>query len=447
MKNAFGKLSAFAFALMILMLFFAPMRSGVEDTLKAGMDQVTLEPGQSLTVGYELYAETAQTVVYSSDNPDVATVDQTGRITAVLPGKTRVHMVAQGGARASTEVEVRGVAVQSFALNTNLLEIDKGNVSGLSCVFNAGASDALVTWSSENPSIATVDAAGRVKGISGGETRVTATTSSGFTASATVRVRVKGNAIRIAPEGLVVGVGASISLTTSYLPSDTTDTVVGWSSSRPDVLSVDEKGRIRALSPGTAEIAVTTVDGLIGYTQVTVESASKGFQLNPTSIVMERGSSAALSAWLIDDGGAHDANHHVEWSSSNPSVADVDDGTVTALQSGSARITAICDGFRASCTVRVETNVQNVNLNMTQMYLLKEQTGEPFQLKATVEPADADDTSVMFATDNPLVANVSADGLVTLTGGYGTAVITATAGCGAQASFIVSVVTQLPDAQ
>ena len=57
---------------------------------------------------------------------------------------------------------------------------------------------------------------------------------------------------------------------------------------------------------------------------------------------------------------------------------------------------------------------------------------------------DADDPTVTFTSDNPQVAEVSQNGLVTMTGGYGTAVITASARSGASASFTVNVVTVLP---
>ena len=60
---------------------------------------------------------------------------------------------------------------------------------------------------------------------------------------------------------------------------------------------------------------------------------------------------------------------------------------------------------------------------------------------------DADDPTVHFASDNEQVAQETRDGLVTMTGGYGTAVITASSDSGASASFVVNVVTQLPEAE
>lgn len=162
MGTAFGKLTMLAFVLVLGILLLGPMRAGMEDALLASVDSVSLNPGETLEVRYSLRSETAQTVVYTSDDETVATVDQQGMITALEPGQTWIRLKAQGGSSDAVEVKVAGVPVTSIALNTKLLEMDKGDVSGLSCTFNAGASDQRVEWLSANPDIVTVDAAGRV---------------------------------------------------------------------------------------------------------------------------------------------------------------------------------------------------------------------------------------------------------------------------------------------
>lgn len=449
MRTTFGKLTALAFAVLAGILLLAPMRAGLEDALTLSADAVELNPGQTWTLSYELRAETAQTVAYSSDDPSVAAIDQLGVITAVAPGQTRVRARAQGGAEAQVRVTVSGVPVTSFALNVRELELEKGEVSGLTCVFNAGATDTRVEWLSADPAVVTVDGAGRVTAVGAGETYVVATTPNGLSAAAEVRVRVPGTAVRIAPGELTLGVGATLSLQASFLPDDATDRVVQWSSSQPQVLSVDDSGAIRAVSVGAATITARTDGGLTATSTVTVEPAASDFQINPTDLTLERGAEHALEAWFIGEDGEPDAgvDHHVEWTSSNPDVVQVEDGVITALRSGTSIVTAAADGFRSACTVRVQTTVQSVTLNMTELYLLREQTGAPFQLTATLDPADADDLTLTYATDNPLVAGVTDDGLVTLTGGYGSANITVTAASGAQAAFTVHVVTELPQAQ
>ena len=446
MRTAFGKLTTLAFVLLLSILLLAPMRAGIEDALIVSADSVSLNPGESAEVSYLLRSETAQTVAYSTEDASVAVVDQQGKITGVEPGRTKVRIKAQGGVSATVDVEVLGVPVTSFALNTKLLEMDKGDISGLSCVFNAGVSDQRVEWMSADPKVVTVDAAGRVTAVGGGETYVIATTPSGLSAAATVRVRVRGTAVQVVPGDLTLGVGAAVQMSVHYLPEDTTDAIIGWKSSQPSVLTVGADGLVRAVSVGTASITVTTAAGLQGTTEITVESAARDFQINPTNLTMERGDTQTLEAWFIGADGQRDdtVDHHIEWASSDSSVASVENGVVTAKSSGRAIITAAADGFSTSCSVRVQTTVRTISLNMDELYLLPEQTGEPFQLKAAVEPADADDRRLTYESDNEQVARVSKDGLVTLTGGYGTAVITVASASGAENTFTVHVVSELP---
>jgi len=447
MNTAFGKLTMLAFALLMAILLLAPMRAGVEDSLTASVESVRLNPGETVDVYYRLEAETAQTVAYSSDKPGVAQVDQRGRVTAVSPGAATIRLTAQGGAKAEVEVEVSGVPVTSIELNTQLLELEKGEISGLTCIFNKGASDQRVTWLSANPDIVKVDSAGRVTAVGSGETYVVAATPGGMSAAATVRVNQRSTAVHIVPGEMTVGVGAVLQLNTTYLPEDATDCPVSWKSSNRDIAVVDEKGRLRAVSAGETSITVKTEDGRTDMAKVTVESAAKAFQINPTKATVERGSELVLDAWFIGADGNRDAElqHHIEWISENPSVASVKDGVVTGMSTGSAIIRARADGFESVCMVRVLTSVREVQLNMTEQYLLRGQTSVPFHLRAAVLPEDADDVSLTYSTDNPAVASVSTDGLVSFTGGYGTAVITVRAQSGAEATFTVHVVTQLPE--
>ena len=106
---------------------------------------------------------------------------------------------------------------------------------------------------------------------------------------------------------------------------------------------------------------------------------------------------------------------------------------------------ASADGMTAECNLRVQVLVHEINFNANSIYLLREQTASPIQLTPEIYPVDADNQQLTYSSSNELVATVDANGLVTLTGGYGTAFISATAEGGAQADFIVNVVTTLPD--
>ena len=115
------------------------------------------------------------------------------------------------------------------------------------------------------------------------------------------------------------------------------------------------------------------------------------------------------------------------------------------MGSGQARVSASADGKIASSVIDVQTLVETVELDLDKLYVLREDTVLPIQLNATVIPADADDTRLTWTADNDLVATVNQRGRVTLVGGYGTATITATAATGAQDTFTVNVVAELPE--
>lgn len=447
MKTAYGKLTVLIALLIAGTLLFAPMRFGTEDYLYAHPRSVKMHPGDSYALSFRLDSDVPQSVSYTSTDPSVAAVNSNGLVTAMNPGTAQVRLDAQNGAKATVQIEVVGSGASALALNTEALSLEKGQISGLRAIIDGADGDELIRWRSADESIAHVDAVGRVQAVGGGTTRVTASTRDGLSASATVNVHVSGTAMHITPGDVTLGVGSVLRLNTYFLPSDTTDDTLSWDSSAPGVLRVQEDGTVYALSEGAAVLSAFSRDGLSGSTVITVEPAAEEFEVSPAAATLERASRLTLQPRFLDALGHEDkdSNHYVTWTTSNPGVATVENGVVTAVNSGQARISAAADGKIASCMLTVQTLVEEVRLNLDEMYVLREQTVVPIQLEAQVLPADADDTRLQYTVDNELVATVSPWGLVTLTGGYGTATVTVRASSGAEAYFTVNVVAQLPE--
>ena len=447
MKTAYGKLTAMIAVLVIGTLLFAPMRFGNEDYLYPHPRSVRMYPGDSYALSYRLEADAPQSVSYSSTNEAVATVDRNGVVTAVDGGSAKIRLDAENGAKAEVKITVKGAKVDTLALNTDTLNMEKGQITGLRAIFNEDAVDTSVTWTSANEAVAQVDAIGRVVGVGGGSTKVTAVAANGLTATADVNVHVSGNALRITPEDVTVGTGTYVRLNTYYLPADTTDEVVSWASSDESILQVQDDA-LYAVGVGQTILSAFSRDGLSSSTLITVEAPAADFNISPTAATIDRGRSITLEPRFLDANGNVDessSEHYITWTSSNPGVCTVENGVVTGVNSGECRISASADGKIASCLIDVQTLVEDVQLNLDKLYVLREDTVIPIQLEATITPADADDTRLTWASDNDLVANVTQRGRVDLTGGYGTATITATARSGAQAKFIVNVVAELPE--
>ena len=445
MKTAYGKLAALIIVLVAALLLFAPMRSGLEDYLYARPRLIRMNRGDTYDIISHLISEKPQTVSFTSTDESVAVVNSAGKVTAMAPGEAQIRLKARDGAKAVVRVEVAGSPAVSLKLNAGELAMEKGQVTGLRAIFDDAAEETLVEWSSLDEHVAKVDAVGRVSAVGGGSTRVIARTPNGLTASADVNVHVSGTAIRITPEDVTVGTGTSMRLGTYYLPDDTTDVITHWNSSDERVLRIQNDGTMEAVGVGTAVLGVFSMEGLSGSTVIRVEPAAAGFDISPT---LERGNSLALQPRFIDANGQVDeqsSSHYITWTSSDPDVATVENGQVKALRTGLARITASADGMEAYCDLRVQVLVHEVQLNVHEIYLLREQTVDPILLSAKALPADADDPEIVFSTNNDLVATVDASGLVTPTGGYGTAVISARASSGAEARFTLNVVTELPE--
>ena len=449
MKTVYGKLANLIAALIVGMLLFAPMRFGNEDYLYAHPRSIRMSPGDSYALSYRLDSrDPSQRVVYSSANETVAAVDDAGRVTAIAPGKTQILLDSESGARARVQIEVVSAHISTLTLNTDRMAMEKGQVSGLKAIFDDKADNTLVQWSSEDENVARVDAVGRVSAVGGGRTRITATAVNGLTASADISVHVTGNAMRITPEEVSVGVGATLVLGADYIPADTTDEVASWASSDQSVLSVQRNGTLRAVAEGQAVLSAFSREGLSASTVVRVEPPVADFEISPTAATIKRDDALTLEPRFFDAQGNVDANsssHLVTWTSSNPAIATVEDGVVTALKSGSARISAAADGKIASSVISVQTIVEEVRLDMHQIYVLREQTVMPIQLQAEIIPADADDKQLTWSADNDLVATVNQRGLIELVGGYGTATITVRAKSGAEDHFVVNVVSELPE--
>ncbi len=145
------------------------------------------------------------------------------------------------------------------------------------------------------------------------------------------------------------------------------------------------------------------------------------------SAELEEGDTLSLTATVLPE---EAEDRTVKWESSDPSVATVEDGLVTAVAPGTATITATSnadDSVSAVCEITVkekeptETLPTSVSLNQ-QSAELKE--GDTLTLTATVLPEEAKDRTVKWESSDPSVATVE-DGVVRAVA-PGTATITAT---------------------
>ena len=234
------------------------------------------------------------------------------------------------------------------------------------------ATNKNVSWTSSAPTIASVDASGKVSALAEGTAAITVTTEDGQK-TAVCQVTVIGAAIAVTDvtldkPALELTVGEEETLVPTVLPEDATNKNVGWTSSAPAIASVDANGKVSALAIGTADITVTTVNGgKTAICKVTVVEKTipvTDISLNKSSLSLNVGENETLTATVRPE---EASDKTVTWESSAPEIASVDQtGKVTALASGSATIIAFSGGEEkrsASCQVTVTMPSNDIENN------------------------------------------------------------------------------------
>ncbi len=207
--------------------------------------------------------------------------------------------------------------------------------------------------------------------------------------------------------------GQTYQLTATVSPLNATNKNVTWTSSKPEVATVDSNGLVTSVAEGTTTITATTVDG--GFTatceiEVSVVVAATGIAIDRESLTF----TSTLPICLFATFTPADADDNVIWTSSNEAVATVDyRGLVTPVANGTCTITATGEysGVKDTCAVTVDLPVAatGVKLNYTTLSL----KDDPVQLVATVLPENADNKAVSWRTSNSFVAKVDENGVVT----------------------------------
>ncbi len=260
-------------------------------------------------------------------------------------------------------VSVNGVSISQAAVSLAV-----GETLGLNAsVSPSDASNKAVSWSSDNPKVATVDGNGNVTAVKAGVANIIVTTvEGGYKAKCKVTVgtkAVKISSIKVKPTSVKnFSVGSSVTLTATVKP-DNADQEVEWSSSNPAIASVDSNGVVTGLKGGKVKITVKstanpkkkktiniTVKGPVSVSDVKLKAKAS----------VKAGKKVNLSASVKP---AKATNKNVSFASDNENVAIIltqnnkkGKCTVKGVNPGVAHITVTTEdgGHSKTCTVTVK---------------------------------------------------------------------------------------------
>jgi len=234
--------------------------------IKLSESEKMMTTGESFRLEYTIEPEntTNKEVEWESSDKTIATVNTDGEVTAVSDGECTITVKVKGSdTSAKCVVKVNPIKVTGVTLNETTKSIEAGESFTLTATVSPeNAKDKSIKWSSSDPNIAKVED-GLVTALAKGTCNIIATTNDGnFKAQCTVNVlpsSVKG--VQFTESSVKILNGESYTLAYSILPENAENKNVKFSSSAPNVVSVDNSGKVTALQKGTSTITITTEDG------------------------------------------------------------------------------------------------------------------------------------------------------------------------------------------
>ncbi len=202
-------------------------------------------------------------VVWSSEDDSIATVDDTGLVSAVSVGSCDVIATTCNGHQARCTVNVNPIVCEGLALDKTSIDLFVGEEDILIATFDPeDTTDKTVYWCSLNEEVASVDEEGIVYALSAGETVISATSSNGVSAECRVRVNnILATSISLDKKSIAIEVGQSEQLVATILPENATIQSVQWKSSDEEIAVVSSEGVVTAHHVGEAIITALTIDG------------------------------------------------------------------------------------------------------------------------------------------------------------------------------------------
>lgn len=242
-------------------------------------------------------------------------------------------------------------------------------------------------WSSSKKSVATVSSKGVVFGKKKGTTVITAKIGSKkYTCKVTVETP------KLNKKSVTLSVGKS-----STLKVTGTKQKVKWTSSNTAIAAVTRNGKVVAKSAGTADV-IANVGGVKYICKVNVKGSQKpaskptainkpitDVSLDRDNVILEIGKSYTLNASILPVDTTADKT--LVWTSSNPMIAAISNGTITALKEGNAIISVSAGNKSANCKVIVTPiDVKEISFASSETTIRK---GQNCQLTVVFQPINA----------------------------------------------------------
>ena len=410
-----------------------------KDTVTA---QMALEKYQLKATVLPESAGVDNTVIWSTLDPKVVTVDQNGLVTFVGPGETYVS--------ATSAADTSKIAYCNFIITQQVegVKMDYKNIT-----MNVGedyrltymimpnnATNKNVTFSSSNDKVVKVDPSGMATAVgSGSATIIIQTEDGGYIDTTNITVLQPVMSIVMSNTEMTVKKGTEFWLNATIVPDTADNKNVTWYSSDNTLATVDQDGKVTTLKVGTVTISCVSDDtGVVGYCIVEITEPVTGLTLNSYYEEIVKDTKFVIIPTVTP----FDApDKSVTYISSDPEIASVDqNGIVTGLKGGTCEIIVTTNEsqIKASCTIVVKEYTESIEITGAKEILNVDET---LELKAIVKQDSATNKKIIWSSSNTGYATVDQNGKVTGVA-PGNVVITALAadGSGISDSVVIRVI-------
>lgn len=326
-----------------------------------------INKGETLTLtATTTPAESTDKLTWASSDESVATVDNTGKITAKGAGTANITATADSGVFASCFVEV-SVPVKALTLSSQSLDMIAGGNEVLTLTVDPSDTTDGIEWSvsddavslqvSDDKKTATVYA------NYAGSADITVVSDSGVETVCSVSIVRNADSISFSEYYKTLEKGDEYTIIPILAPQDCTDKIT-WHSDNTRAVTVDNNGKITAVGKGTANVSAQITNGLTATIAVTVTVSPTELKLDRSTVDIIGNGSVQVNASVEPD----DADKSITWSSSDNGIAYVDSyGNIYGVSSGKAVVTATTqNGLTANCTVNVQfIDISKANIKLS----------------------------------------------------------------------------------
>lgn len=386
------------------------------DTLRIYTDKLQLSGNSKVT---NFVINTGITNINVTTGTEFKYTNISGRKAATFAEHLSSDITGGGGSVSKGTISLDRTSASIYAVGT-------GNTITLKAVTTG---DGTVKWTSSDTAVATVNN-GVVTGVKAGSATITATlinSNSTEVAKAACNVTVKAATLTLNSSSTIVyakGTGNTFTLTATLNGTEASGSSITWKSSNTAVATVSN-GVVKGIKAGTATITATA-NGVSATCGVTVKEPTLTLNKTSATIYTKGEKKVTLTATI---NGVAAAGSSATWSTSDKSVATVENGIVTAVAVGTATITAKANGVSKTCTITVKK--PSISVSPKSVTIKK---GKTANLTVTVRPSSGTPT---YTTSKKSVATVSDKGVIT---GVAAGTATITVKCnGASATVEVTV--------